>query len=209
MNVLSWVRLERIDVSSCCRVRDYENEWKYFPFIIHLFIRDPCNTVNHSVNNNGFSRSLLSKVVQRCLTDFCCSTAFWSSFASFLATFWRSDRSCPHTPKASVITLPNRTSFSFLRYFSRKPHIAGSRRQKETADELATRWQSYGFDKVEMPEYQVLLSFPQKARPNTVTMYQGNTVVHRIGGTEKVRGILSIAAMSHVYCLVRPHPYRI
>ena len=57
-------------------VRDYENEWKYFPFIIHLFIRDPCNTVNHSGNNNGFSRSLLSKVVQRCLTDFCCSTAF-------------------------------------------------------------------------------------------------------------------------------------
>ena len=54
------------------------------------------------------------------------------------------------------------------------------------AEELVKRWKSYGFDKVEMPEYEVLLSFPQKDKPNTVTLYKGDTVIHQIKTKEKV-----------------------
>ena len=74
-----------------------------------------------------------------------------------------------------------------IRLFSEKPHIAGSPRQKKLADILKQRWEDYGFDKVEMPEYKVLLSFPQKDNPNTVTLFNGSTIVFNITGKEKVR----------------------
>ncbi|XP_031563735.1 N-acetylated-alpha-linked acidic dipeptidase 2-like [Actinia tenebrosa] len=74
-----------------------------------------------------------------------------------------------------------------LRYLTKRPHIAGSARQKELADELAKRWRSYGFDKVEMPEYKVLLSFPQKDKPNLVTLKQRNgSVVFQTSIKEKI-----------------------
>ncbi|KAK3726288.1 hypothetical protein QZH41_012711 [Actinostola sp. cb2023] len=70
-----------------------------------------------------------------------------------------------------------------LRFFSKYPHIAGSPQQKKLAEELAKRWRSYGFNKVEMPEYKVLLSFPQKDKPNVVTLrYSNGTIAFQTSG---------------------------
>ncbi|KAJ7386506.1 hypothetical protein OS493_008641 [Desmophyllum pertusum] len=64
---------------------------------------------------------------------------------------------------------------SNLKYFSEKPHIAGSLRQIELAKELARRWkEDNGFDKVEMPEYQVLLSKPDEVNKTRITIKYKN-----------------------------------
>ena len=56
--------------------------------------------------------------------------------------------------------------------------------------ELAKRWREYGFNKVEMPEYSVLLSKPQKDKPNTVTIYYNNgTTAFQTSGKAKVCNI--------------------
>ena len=38
-----------------------------------------------------------------------------------------------------------------------------------------------------MPEYKVLLSFPDKDNSNTVTLFNGSKEIHKISGKEKVR----------------------
>ena len=75
----------------------------------------------------------------------------------------------------------------FCRFFSEKPHVAGSPRQKELADELEKRWKDYGFDKVEKPEYKALLSFPDTENPTRITIkYKNGSIIHQIKGEEQV-----------------------
>ena len=84
-------------------------------------------------------------------------------------------------------TLNGKFEFIFLREFSSEPHIAGSQRQRDLADKLATHWTEFGFDKVEKPEYNVLLSFPQTEKPNRVTLVEDGKVIYNITGKIKVR----------------------
>ncbi|XP_068727027.1 putative N-acetylated-alpha-linked acidic dipeptidase [Montipora capricornis] len=78
---------------------------------------------------------------------------------------------------------------SSLMYFSEKPHIAGSPRQKELANELERRWKEYGFDHVEQPEYKALLSFPNTTHPTRITIkYKNGTIIHQIKGEEQDGG---------------------
>ena len=42
------------------------------------------------------------------------------------------------------------------------------------ADMLARDWQQYGFDEVEMPAYKVLLSYPEKDKPNMISVVDSN-----------------------------------
>ena len=81
----------------------------------------------------------------------------------------------------------------FYREFSKQPHIAGSLRQRELADELATNWTAFGFDKVEKPQYQVLLSFPQPNKPNRVAIVENSRVIYDITGKIKVCGLRFLA----------------
>lgn len=45
------------------------------------------------------------------------------------------------------------------------------------ADMLAHDWQQYGFDEVEMPAYKVLLSYPEKDKPNMISVVDSNGTV--------------------------------
>lgn len=55
------------------------------------------------------------------------------------------------------------------------------------ADMLARDWQQYGFDEVEMPAYKVLLSYPEKDKPNMISVVDGNgTVVKNLTQQLKV-----------------------
>ena len=74
----------------------------------------------------------------------------------------------------------------FYREFSKQPHIAGSPRQRQLADKLAANWTAFGFDKVEKPQYQVILSFPQPNKPNRVAIVENGTVIYDITGKIKV-----------------------
>lgn len=76
-----------------------------------------------------------------------------------------------------------------LKYFSEKPHIAGSPRQKELADELERRFKEYGFDKVEKPEYHALLSKPDLIKKTRITIkYKNGTVIYQVKGEEQEGG---------------------
>ncbi|EDO34357.1 predicted protein [Nematostella vectensis] len=52
------------------------------------------------------------------------------------------------------------------RYLTERPHHAGSPRNTLLAEEIARRWRSYGFDKVEMPRYNVLQNLPMEEDPS-------------------------------------------
>ena len=59
---------------------------------------------------------------------------------------------------------------SLHRYLTVYPHITGSDRNDELADNLMTQWNSYGFDNVNMYNYTVLLTFPNKSSLNVLNI---------------------------------------
>ena len=58
------------------------------------------------------------------------------------------------------------------------PHIAGSDRNDELADDLMTQWNSYGFDSVNVYNYTVLLTFPNKSSLNVLNIVSSNDFNH-------------------------------
>ena len=54
------------------------------------------------------------------------------------------------------------------------PHIAGSDRNNELADDLVTQWNSYGFDSVKIYNYTVLLTFPNRSSLNVLNIVSSN-----------------------------------
>jgi len=65
--------------------------------------------------------------------------------------------------------------------------VTGSERQGPLINHIATKWREYGFDDVEIPEYQVLLSLPQEDQPNTVEILSNRVVEYSIIGKINVR----------------------
>ena len=63
------------------------------------------------------------------------------------------------------------------RFFSQKPHLAGTERQRELANALAQKWREYGFDDVELPSYKVLLSYPMEDNPNVISVVADNGTI--------------------------------
>ncbi|KAK3754392.1 hypothetical protein QZH41_011181 [Actinostola sp. cb2023] len=77
-----------------------------------------------------------------------------------------------------------------LRYFTSVPHSGGSKESYDLAIYMKNKWIEYGFDKVELKKYQILLSFPEK--PGVVTVHYGN-------GTEAYRTLPVDASMDIAY----------
>ncbi|XP_028396940.1 glutamate carboxypeptidase 2-like [Dendronephthya gigantea] len=74
-----------------------------------------------------------------------------------------------------------------LRYFSERPHVAGTPRSKELADEIERRWREYKFDKVEQPEYDILLPYVQPNVSNSVQILNSTgNVTFEFSGKEKL-----------------------
>ncbi|PFX14387.1 putative N-acetylated-alpha-linked acidic dipeptidase isoform X2 [Stylophora pistillata] len=61
-----------------------------------------------------------------------------------------------------------------LRFYSKEPHLAGGDRQRQLAFKLAETWRGYVFDEVEIPDYKVLLSYPEENNPNTISVVSEN-----------------------------------
>ena len=62
----------------------------------------------------------------------------------------------------------------YYRNLTVDPHIAGSDRNDELADDLVTQWNSYGFDSVNIYNYTVLLTFPNKSSLNVLNIVSSN-----------------------------------
>ena len=51
---------------------------------------------------------------------------------------------------------------SFLEELTKKPHIAGHQRDNELINYIRQKWIDYGFDRVELAEYDFYLSWPNQ-----------------------------------------------
>ena len=69
-------------------------------------------------------------------------------------------------------------NYCYYRYLTVDPHIAGSDRNDELADDLVTQWNSYGFDNVNIYNYTVLLTFPNKSSLNVLNIVSSNDFDH-------------------------------
>ena len=72
------------------------------------------------------------------------------------------------------------------RYFSSEPHFAGSKRNNDLARYIAEKWQKYGFDDVNMPEYNVLMNSPRKVWESKVEIHRNDRVIFKSKSVEKV-----------------------
>ena len=74
------------------------------------------------------------------------------------------------------------------RYFSKRPHVGGTKRSKDLASEIARRWRDdYKFDKVEEPEYDILLPYVNPNVSNSVQILNSTgDVTFEFSGREKV-----------------------
>ena len=89
---------------------------------------------------------------------------------------------CQHEFKSEIIFI-----FSPCRYFSARPHVAGTPRSKELADEIEKRWKEHKFDKVEQPKYNVLLPYVDPDVSNSVQILNSTRkVTFEFSGKQKV-----------------------
>jgi hypothetical protein len=73
------------------------------------------------------------------------------------------------------------------RYFSNRPHVGGTSRSKELADEIEKRWREYKFDKVEQPKYNILLPYIDPDVSNSVQILNSSgDVTYEFSGKQKV-----------------------
>ncbi len=56
------------------------------------------------------------------------------------------------------------------RYLTKYPHIAGSENNHKLALTIHDRWSTYNFDKVELVNYTVYLSYPNQSNPNVLLL---------------------------------------
>ncbi|XP_032878338.1 putative N-acetylated-alpha-linked acidic dipeptidase isoform X1 [Amblyraja radiata] len=63
---------------------------------------------------------------------------------------------------------------SYLRNWTRFPHLAGTVKNLQLAQEIQTQWKNWGLDSVELAEYDVLLSYPNKSNPNYISITNEN-----------------------------------
>lgn len=69
--------------------------------------------------------------------------------------------------------------FVIYRKFTRLPHLAGTQQNLDLAEQIGAEWMEFGLDSVELVPYDVLLSYPNKTRPNYISIvdHLGNEVL--------------------------------
>ncbi|GIY87286.1 glutamate carboxypeptidase 2 [Caerostris extrusa] len=62
----------------------------------------------------------------------------------------------------------------YIKAYSLEPHVAGSSIDRHFAKNIKSEWQKNGMDSVEIAEYNVLLSYPDKEKSNVVKIVNQN-----------------------------------
>jgi len=63
-----------------------------------------------------------------------------------------------------------------LKYFTQVPHSGGSQISAEQARHIEKKWKDFGFDKVELKKYDVLLSYPERPGIVSILAKDGSTL---------------------------------
>lgn len=59
---------------------------------------------------------------------------------------------------------------TFLRDFTKIPHLAGTEQNLLLAQKIQNQWKDFGLDKAELVHYDVLLSYPNETNPNYISI---------------------------------------
>ncbi|XP_011835593.1 PREDICTED: N-acetylated-alpha-linked acidic dipeptidase 2-like [Mandrillus leucophaeus] len=59
---------------------------------------------------------------------------------------------------------------SFLRSFTKLPHLAGTEQNFLLAKEIQTQWKKFGLDSAKLVHYDVLLSYPNETNANYISI---------------------------------------
>uniref|UniRef100_A0A8I6ABM7 glutamate carboxypeptidase II n=1 Tax=Rattus norvegicus TaxID=10116 RepID=A0A8I6ABM7_RAT len=78
--------------------------------------------------------------------------------------------SYPGMKKAFLQELKAENIKKFLYNFTRTPHLAGTQHNFELAKQIHAQWKEFGLDLVELSDYDVLLSYPNKTHPNYISI---------------------------------------
>uniref|UniRef100_A0A7M4FC60 Glutamate carboxypeptidase 2 n=1 Tax=Crocodylus porosus TaxID=8502 RepID=A0A7M4FC60_CROPO len=80
--------------------------------------------------------------------------------------------------KAFVAEMKAENIKKFLYNFTRLPHLAGTDENLHLAQQIQTQWEIFGLDLVQLTHYDVLLSYPDKANPNYISIIdeRGNEI---------------------------------
>ncbi|KAI8500151.1 hypothetical protein Bbelb_217170 [Branchiostoma belcheri] len=69
-----------------------------------------------------------------------------------------------------------------LRWLTNQSHVGGSDESYRLAQQIRQKLQDFGFDATQLKRYKVLLSYPDRTKPNTVSFVEGdNTLFHTTG----------------------------
>nr|XP_023501354.1 N-acetylated-alpha-linked acidic dipeptidase 2-like isoform X2 [Equus caballus]XP_023501355.1 N-acetylated-alpha-linked acidic dipeptidase 2-like [Equus caballus] len=59
---------------------------------------------------------------------------------------------------------------SFLRSFTKLPHLAGTEQNLLLAKKIQTQWKKFGLDSAKLVHYDVLLSYPNETNANYISV---------------------------------------
>ncbi|XP_066296128.1 N-acetylated-alpha-linked acidic dipeptidase 2-like [Branchiostoma lanceolatum] len=69
-----------------------------------------------------------------------------------------------------------------LRWLTNQSHVGGSSESLAMARQIRQKLRDFGFDATQLKRYKVLLSYPDRTKPNTVSFVEGdNTLFHTTG----------------------------
>ncbi|CAJ0962337.1 unnamed protein product, partial [Mesorhabditis belari] len=88
------------------------------------------------------------------------------------------------TPFAEINAAINPDNIKkYLRMFTKKPHMAGTKNQKEVADTIESLWKHFGLEDVRQVPYEVMLTYPKWSEPNKISLKfpNGSVVFERLG----------------------------
>ena len=66
----------------------------------------------------------------------------------------------------------------FFRTLTAKPHVAGTPGNRDLAELIYKQWKGYNFDKVELLNYTVLVSYPNSTARNALKLMDGSDVIY-------------------------------
>ncbi|XP_071962718.1 N-acetylated-alpha-linked acidic dipeptidase 2-like [Antedon mediterranea] len=74
----------------------------------------------------------------------------------------------------------------YLKYFSSRPHLAGTPAEKENAQYVRDKWIEQGMDNAKLVPYNVYLSYPDTDNPNMVSILENDVEIFRTREHEDV-----------------------
>lgn len=91
----------------------------------------------------------------------------------------------PYVRRKIAEMVSNEEIENFIKAYSLEPHAAGSSTDHYFARKIKSEWLTHGLDTVEIVEYDVLLSYPDKEKLNVIKVFDQNDVVLEIKESRK------------------------